>query len=134
MMPARTNDSQTAAPATAPVEPSSEKMPAPTIDPTPMKAASRVVTYRRPEAPAVTVPSDPSAIGAIVATVTPPHSPGSGESDLRVDGRRQWLPAHAREQVVRGHPRHAVPRRTRRGRDVRHHQALLEREELVVGR
>ena len=37
--PAMRNDSQTAGPATAPAAPSSAKMPAPTIDPTPMKVA-----------------------------------------------------------------------------------------------
>ena len=38
--------SQTAAPATSPAVPSSEKMPAPTIAPTPMKAACRVLIAR----------------------------------------------------------------------------------------
>jgi hypothetical protein len=33
------NESQTAAPATSPAAPSSAKMPAPTIEPTPMNAA-----------------------------------------------------------------------------------------------
>ena len=37
--PASRNDSQTAAPATSPAAPRSEKMPAPTIAPTPMNAA-----------------------------------------------------------------------------------------------
>src|SRR5690349_13256155 len=41
--PARRNDSQTAAPATAPAAPSSAKIPAPTIDPTPMNAAWRTL-------------------------------------------------------------------------------------------
>src|SRR5580700_12253488 len=41
--PARRNDSHTAAPATAPAAPSSAKMPAPTIDPTPMNAAWRTL-------------------------------------------------------------------------------------------
>ena len=36
------NDSQTAAPATSPAAPSSEKMPAPTMAPTPMNAACRI--------------------------------------------------------------------------------------------
>ena len=44
MPPASANDSQTAAPATSPAAPSSEKMPAPTIAPTPMNAACRVLT------------------------------------------------------------------------------------------
>jgi hypothetical protein len=39
MMPAIRKDSQTAEPATAPAAPSSAKIPAPTIDPTPMKVA-----------------------------------------------------------------------------------------------
>ena len=39
MMPAIMNESQTAAPATSPAGPSSEKIPAPTIAPTPMNAA-----------------------------------------------------------------------------------------------
>ena len=47
MMPASTNDSQTAAPATSPAAPNSEKMPAPTIAPTPMNAACVVETYLR---------------------------------------------------------------------------------------
>ena len=46
MPPASANDSHTAEPATSAVVPRSEKMPAPTIAPTPMKAASRVDTYR----------------------------------------------------------------------------------------
>jgi hypothetical protein len=37
--PASWNESQTAAPATWPAAPSSEKMPAPTMAPTPMNAA-----------------------------------------------------------------------------------------------
>jgi hypothetical protein len=37
--PAIRNESHTAAPATSPAAPSSEKMPAPTIAPTPMNAA-----------------------------------------------------------------------------------------------
>ena len=41
MIPARTNDSQTAAPATSPAAPSSEKIPAPTMAATPMNAACR---------------------------------------------------------------------------------------------
>ena len=45
MAPAIRNDSHTAAPATAPAAPSSAKMPAPTIDPTPMNAASRTDRY-----------------------------------------------------------------------------------------
>ena len=45
MQPAITNESQTAAPATSPAAPSSEKMPAPTIAPTPMKAACRMFMY-----------------------------------------------------------------------------------------
>ncbi len=45
MQPASTNESQTAAPATSPAAPSSEKMPAPTIAPTPMKAACRMFMY-----------------------------------------------------------------------------------------
>ena len=38
------NDTHTAAPATSPAAPSSEKMPAPTMAPTPMNAAWRVVS------------------------------------------------------------------------------------------
>src|SRR5215467_10280697 len=41
MTPAIRNDSHTAAPATAPAAPSSAKIPAPTIAPTPMNAACR---------------------------------------------------------------------------------------------
>jgi hypothetical protein len=44
MPPARRNDSQTAEPATSPALPRSEKIPAPTIAPTPMNEASRVLT------------------------------------------------------------------------------------------
>src|SRR3954451_12583001 len=40
--PARRNEIQTAAPATSPAAPSSAKIPAPTMEPTPMKAAWRV--------------------------------------------------------------------------------------------
>src|SRR3954447_7125644 len=40
--PAIANESQTAAPASSPAAPSSEKMPAPTIAPTPMNAACRI--------------------------------------------------------------------------------------------
>src|SRR5438874_9364468 len=45
MAPAIRNDSHTAAPATSPAAPSSAKIPAPTIAPTPMKAACRTVRY-----------------------------------------------------------------------------------------
>src|SRR5215472_1572799 len=41
--PARRNDTHTAAPATSPAAPSSAKIPAPTIDPTPMNAAWRTL-------------------------------------------------------------------------------------------
>ena len=47
MTPASANDTQTALPATSPAAPSSEKIPAPTIAPTPMNAAWRVVTCAR---------------------------------------------------------------------------------------
>jgi hypothetical protein len=43
MMPAMKNDSHTAAPATAPASPRRAKIPAPTIEPTPRKAAPRTV-------------------------------------------------------------------------------------------
>src|SRR6185436_12820806 len=39
-----TNDNHTAAPATSPAAPSREKIPAPTIEPTPMNAACRTVS------------------------------------------------------------------------------------------
>ena len=42
MAPARRNEIQTAAPATSPAAPSSAKIPAPTIAPTPMNAAWRI--------------------------------------------------------------------------------------------
>src|SRR6516164_1255390 len=45
MIPAIRNDSHTAAPATSPAAPSSAKIPAPTIAPTPMKAAWRTDRY-----------------------------------------------------------------------------------------
>ncbi len=45
MAPAIRNDTHTAAPATSPAAPSSAKIPAPTIAPTPMKAAWRTVRY-----------------------------------------------------------------------------------------
>src|SRR6478736_4087952 len=41
--PASRNESQTAAPATSPAAPRREKIPAPTIAPTPMNAACRIV-------------------------------------------------------------------------------------------
>ena len=41
-MPAMTNETQTAEPATSPAAPSREKIPAPTMAPTPMKAAWRM--------------------------------------------------------------------------------------------
>src|SRR5918995_5696240 len=46
MMPAIRNDSQTAEPATAPAAPRSAKMPAPTIEPTPMNVACSTVMRR----------------------------------------------------------------------------------------
>src|SRR5688572_8858999 len=55
MIPARTKDSHTADPATSPAEPSSEKIPAPTIEATPMKAAWRVETRGRAAAGSVMV-------------------------------------------------------------------------------
>src|SRR6476646_679089 len=42
-MPAMRNDSQTAAPATSPAAPRRAKMPAPTMAPTPIKAACRML-------------------------------------------------------------------------------------------
>ena len=48
MTPAIRNDSHTADPATSPAAPSSAKIPAPTIAPTPMNAAWRTVRYRFP--------------------------------------------------------------------------------------
>src|SRR5215467_12176131 len=52
--PAMRNDSHTAAPATARAAPSRAKMPAPTIDPTPMNAAWRMLrclVWARPDTP-----------------------------------------------------------------------------------
>src|SRR4051812_30934041 len=43
MMPAIRNDNHTAAPATAPASPRRAKMPAPTMEPTPMKTAPLTV-------------------------------------------------------------------------------------------
>src|SRR5690349_9454384 len=43
--PARRNDTHTAAPATSPAAPRSAKIPAPTIDPTPMNAAWRTLSF-----------------------------------------------------------------------------------------
>src|ERR687898_2493952 len=51
--PARRNEIHTAAPATSPAAPSSEKIPAPTIAPTPMKAAWR--TFSVPDGPSAAV-------------------------------------------------------------------------------
>src|ERR1700751_4158456 len=48
MTPAIRNDSHTAAPAIAPAAPSSAKIPAPTIAPTPMNAACRTDRYFLP--------------------------------------------------------------------------------------
>ena len=49
MTPAIRNDSHTAAPATSPAAPSSAKIPAPTIAPTPMNAACRTDRYFLPD-------------------------------------------------------------------------------------
>src|SRR6516164_8574728 len=82
--PASRNDSHTAAPATSPAAPSSAKMPAPTIDPTPMNAAWRTLRCL------------PSA-GA--------DTPSAG-SDIRAaflrDHVRAGLPGHDRGDVIQG--------------------------------
>ena len=44
-MPASRNEIHTAAPATSPAAPSSEKIPAPTMAPTPMNAACRTLSW-----------------------------------------------------------------------------------------
>src|SRR3954471_2590250 len=72
MTPARRNEIQTAAPATSPAAPSSEKMPAPTIAPTPMNAACDVDTYRRGDeggASACSTVATGTAASAIVLTL-----------------------------------------------------------------
>src|SRR6188508_2132283 len=56
--PASRNDSQTAAPATSPAAPSSEKIPAPTIAATPMKAACCVLMKRLAGASLIRLGSD----------------------------------------------------------------------------
>ena len=61
-MPARRKESHVAAPATAPAWPRSAKMPAPTIDPTPRKAAPMTVSFLEDSGVS---PSDPCAASAI---------------------------------------------------------------------
>src|SRR5688500_6648196 len=60
------NESQTAAPATSPAAPSSAKMPAPTMAPTPMKAACRT-DNRAGWALAVMVLTTPAPVSAASA-------------------------------------------------------------------
>src|SRR4029078_6147621 len=111
MIPARTNDSQTALPATSPADPSNEKIPAPTIDPTPMNAASRVLTYRRvPESPAIAAhPRRPAAS----PSPDPPSPAGCGSSALVAAGGGERVgrgddvvgaadrPGHGRQRIRR---------------------------------
>src|SRR5690242_9315236 len=79
--PARRNDSHTAAPDTAPAAPSSAKIPAPTIDPTPMKAAWRTVRWL-----------------ASAGADTP--SAASGTVGLLCDHVRAGYPSHDRGDVI----------------------------------
>ena len=83
-MPAITNETQTAEPATSPAAPSSEKIPAPTMAPTPMKAAWRadnVVRALPASADILAVSSrvdrwtTPRRVGCLTRQ-TPPHRGG----------------------------------------------------------
>src|SRR4051812_30811316 len=74
-MPASRNEIHTAAPATAPAAPSSEKMPAPTMDATPMNAACVVETYCRGGADDKSAPGVSTTGTADSVTVHPPLRP-----------------------------------------------------------
>src|SRR5918993_3889874 len=69
--PARRNEIHTAAPATSPAAPSSEKIPAPTIAPTPMKAAWR--TLRRAPSAATSDDIVDTPFASVVRRPMPPH-------------------------------------------------------------
>src|SRR6476659_3861148 len=103
MPPASANDSHTAEPATAAVVPRSEKMPAPTIAPTPMKAASRVDTYR---VRGVSV----EAIGSLGL-----HSQGVDCPEAITPPSMQSHPFGGMARPVRVGTRHDVGRRHRPG-------------------
>src|ERR1700751_5930598 len=96
--PAMRNDSHTAAPATVPAAPSSAKIPAPTIDPTPMNAAWRTLRCL------------PSA-----GAGTPSVCCDTAAALLR-DHVRAGLPGHDRGDVFQGAdggPLAGYPRETR---------------------
>src|SRR5215204_4501530 len=80
--PARRNEIHTAAPATSPAAPSNEKIPAPTIAPTPMNAAWR--TSRR--APVETTSAD-IVDAPFPSIVDRPVAPSSRTGRSRV---RMW--------------------------------------------
>src|ERR1700752_360631 len=89
MIPASANATQTAAPAIAPADPRSEKIPAPTIDPTPMDAASRVLTYRRSFGGAWVPSPDSPAIGDMLVVGMRLDSPDWDEGLRRPCNVRQ---------------------------------------------
>src|SRR5499427_3207051 len=79
--PAMRNDSHTAAPATAPAAPSRAKIPAPTIEPTPMNAAWR--TLRCLTSAGAATPSAGSDIaGAFLRDHVRSGLPGHDRGDL----------------------------------------------------
>src|SRR5215471_10354907 len=85
--PARRNDSHTAAPATAPAAPRSAKIPAPTIDPTPMNAAWRTLrclTSAGADAPSVASDIVVAVLGHHVRAGYPSHD--RGDVIQRADG------------------------------------------------
>lgn len=79
MIPAIRNDSQTAAPATAPAAPRRAKIPAPTIEPTPMYVACSTVMRLAPVVELIrdlrSPPPGRSTAGAAARGVEPPRRP-----------------------------------------------------------
>src|SRR5215471_18236207 len=113
--PASRNDTHTAAPATSPAAPRSAKIPAPTIDPTPMNAAWRTLSF---------------LISA--EEVTPSAASDTAASYLR-DHVRTGYPRHDRGDVVEradGGPLAGLAGKTSGGLDLRPHGA---RRELMTG-
>src|SRR4051812_12207301 len=83
MTPAMRNEIHTAAPATSPAVPSSEKIPAPTIEPTPMNAAWRTFNFFGAVDVASTPPPQTTAPMASMTTVRPPSIATKGHTNLR---------------------------------------------------
>src|SRR6185436_7845407 len=90
-----TNDNHTAAPATSPAAPSREKIPAPTIEPTPMNAACRTVS-RGDAVVLVSVALRPGSRGRYRVEGTGASTRSrEGGADLRDPSRRvreRWSP------------------------------------------